>query len=153
GDLVPVFDGGDDTGGRPQGLLDGEDGHDVALIANGNDQAVDDGQGEGHGEAEARALPELAFDSDAAAQLLDLAPDYVHADAAAGNVGDLFRGREAGLENEVVNLLVGEGGAMRDDTLLDGLGEDAIAVHPGTVVGDLDDHVAGVMRSAQFDSR
>ena len=47
-------------------------------------------------------------DLDAAAELFDVAAHHVHADAAARDIGDLRRGAETGLEDEVVDFVVGE---------------------------------------------
>ena len=67
-------------------------------------------------------LPGFGCDLDAAAQRLDVAADDVHADAAAGDLGDLLGGREARLEDQRVDL-VGRGRcARRDQAALDGRG-------------------------------
>ena len=41
---------------------------------------------------------------DGAADLVDIVAHHVHADAAAGDAGDLGGGREAGREDELVDL-------------------------------------------------
>ena len=44
--------------------------------------------------------PSARLQLDRAADLLDVGPHHVHADAAAGDAGHLFGGREAGREDE-----------------------------------------------------
>ena len=77
---------------------------------------------------------------DGAADQLDVGAHDVHADAAAGDVGDL-RGRgEARLEDEprdassVMSIEFGR----RDETPLQRLGRDAGDIESAPVVGDLD---------------
>ena len=45
---------------------------------------------------------------DGAADLVDIVAHHVHADAAAGNAGDLGGGGEAGREDEFVDLRFGQ---------------------------------------------
>src|SRR3546814_6430804 len=57
-------------------------------------------------------LGAAAFDRrqlDGAADLLDVGAHHVHADAAAGNRGPRRRRREAGLEDELLDLLLAHG--------------------------------------------
>ena len=49
--------------------------------------------------------PRVGVDVDPAAQRLDVAAHDVHADAAAGDVGDLLGGREARLEDQLMDVV------------------------------------------------
>ncbi len=80
-------------------------------------------------------LPRPRADGDAAAQRLDGAPDHVHADAAPGDVRNWLGGREARQEDQIVDLLVGQGCVGRDQPF-DADGDDAVAVDAAAVVGD-----------------
>ena len=63
--------------------------------ADADQQPVDNGQSQGEAERDREALSRFAGDVDGAAQRLDASPDYVHAYAPAGYVGDLPGGGEA----------------------------------------------------------
>ena len=93
----------------------------------------------------------LAGDGHAAAQRGDVALDDVHADAAAGQVGDLVGGGEARLEDEAEDLAVGQRAAGFDQAALDCLGQDLVALQAAAVVADLDDDAAGVVVGVQRD--
>src|SRR5690606_18091617 len=87
---------------------------------------------------------------DFTAQGLDVPAHHVHAHAAAGQVGDLVGGGEAGLEDQVPDL--GVGGVVRHlQAALDGLAEDPRAVQAAAVVGHLDHDVPALVRSGQGD--
>ena len=58
--------------------------------------------------------------------VLDVAADNIHADAAAGNVGDFFGGRKAGQENKIVDLIVAQNGISADQSPLPRLLEHAL---------------------------
>ena len=72
-----------------------------ALAAAGDHQRGNDGQGEGNLDLQQRALARGALEIDHAADLLDVGLHHVHADAAAGDVGDLLGGGEARQEDQV----------------------------------------------------
>jgi hypothetical protein len=84
-------------------------------------------------------------DRDTTAERLDRALDHVHADATAGNVGDLVGGRETGREDQVVDFFVGQVGIGGDQFVVDGLLLDALAVDTGAVVDQFDDDTARTM--------
>ena len=52
--------------------------------------------------------PRSDFSDNAAAEVLNVAANDVHADAAARNVGNLLRGGKARQEYEIVDLVLGE---------------------------------------------
>jgi hypothetical protein len=77
--------------------------------------------------------PRLAGHVDRAAQALDALPHHVHAHAAAGDIGDLLCGREAGLKDQREGLGFAQLRVGRDQPPLDGalahrLGVDSAAV-------------------------
>ena len=86
-------------------------------------------------------------DRDAAAERSDVAAHDVHADPAPRKIGDFLGGREARFEDEAPHLLVGHRLVGRHAELAR-LGEDALAVEPAPVVGDLDDHAAAAVGGA-----
>jgi hypothetical protein len=77
-----------------------------------------------------------------AAQALDGALDHVHADAAARQVGDRRRGREARREDQLQQFVIAQHLARLDQALGLGLGADPGAVDAAAVVADGDDHLA-----------
>ena len=90
---------------------------------------------------------------DRAADLLDIAAHDVHADAAAGNAGDLRGGGKAGREDEIANFAVGLGRhlGLAGKTALDRLGADAREIEAAAVVGDLDDDVTALVAGGEPD--
>src|SRR5690606_4767176 len=77
-------------------------------------------------------------DVERAAELADFARDHVHAHAAAGQAADLVGGGEAGLEDQAVELAVGEHRVLADQAALDAAAADRLAVEAGAIVGDLE---------------
>ncbi len=69
-----------------------------------DDQRRDDGERQRNLDGEARAFARHRLHVDRAADLVDVGAHHVHADAAAGDVGDLGCGREARREDELVDL-------------------------------------------------
>jgi hypothetical protein len=86
-----------------------------------------------------------------AADFFDVGLDDVHADAAAGDVGDFFGSREAGEEDEVDAFAFAHtrGLFRRDQAFFDGLAADLIGVEPAAIVGDLDDDLTAFVIRAQ----
>ena len=84
----------------------------VAVAAAGDGQGRDDGQGQRDLHLDGGAPPGPALDVDRAADLLDVGPHHVHADAAAGELRHLVRGREAGQEDQVDQLAVAQAGGL-----------------------------------------
>ena len=71
---------------------------------------------------------------DRAAHALDGALDHVHADAAAGQRRDVCAVEKPGMEQELVDFVIGQHGAGRDQALLFRLGADARGVEAAAVV-------------------
>ena len=108
------------------------------------DQRRDDGEGQRNFDREGRAGADRGFEVDGAADRVDIGLDDVHADAAAGDAGDGIGGREAGAEDEFVDLRVGHSVeiGLAGEPGLGGLAADPVGVETAPVIGDLDDDVA-----------
>ena len=118
-----------------------------------DDQGGNDRQGERDLDDEFGSLAGHAAQFDGAADLFDVGSDDVEADAAAGNVGDRFRGREARAEDVLLNLLLGHRGelglgreAVRENLLANAVGGNAAAI-----IADLDHDVAADMMRMERD--
>ena len=83
--------------------------------------------------------PGLRLHVQRAAELLDLAGDHVHADAAARQRAHRARGRETGLEHELHDVFVGQLLIGAHQAQRDALVADRLEIHAGAVVGNLDD--------------
>src|SRR5690606_23589796 len=75
-----------------------------------------------------------------AAKLAYLAGDHVHAVATAGQPVDLGGGGEAGLQDQGVELGIGQYGAGPEQAAGLAAAANRRAVQPAAVVTDLDDH-------------
>ena len=140
--------------GRPEHLAHSEKRHDVTLLPHSHHQAVDDGERQRQLQQKGGAAPSRRADLDAAAQFLDVPAHHIHSDTAPGNVGYLRRGAEAGLEDQVVDFVVAT------DRLPKRSGPSArpfrrifVTVQAAAVVGDFDDHLAGLVVRLQEQSR
>ena len=78
-------------------------------------------------------------------KVVDVAPHDIHTDSASGHVADGFRRGEAGLEDQIVDLVVGEFGVGRHEAALPRPVENAGLVESGAVVLDLDDDAAALV--------
>ena len=84
-------------------------------------------------------------DLDPSAKLLDVASHHVHAYSASQNAGDLGGGAEARMEDEIVDLRIREPLLGGDQPGAQSLLEDPVAVEAPPVIGDLHDHLPGLM--------
>ncbi len=109
-----------------------------------DDQRLGDCQREGQTQREGGALPALGGDGQRATQFRHLIGHHVHADAAAGSLGELVCGAEARAQDELHGLLVRQRGLLADEAELDGLPPDREHVEPATVVGDVDDDLGAL---------
>src|SRR6185369_14545009 len=108
-------------------------------------QPVDNRQSQGEAERDREALSRLTGDVDGSAQSLDASPDYVHAYAPSGYVGDLPGGRETGGQNEGEDLGLGKPGCGVDQALFDGAGAHGLHIQTPSVVTYANEYVgAGV---------
>ena len=121
----------------------------VDRVAGLHQQRGQDGQRQRHADDEAAAAAHVGVDGDLPAELADARLHHVHADAAAGDVGDFGLGGEAGQEDQLQALVVGQagGGFGIDQALLQRLDAQAFRIDAGAVVADLDgDEVAFLLR-------
>ena len=136
---------------EPDQLQQADLGDGVAVAAAGDGQRRDDGQRQRDLHLDGGARARAALDRHRAADLLDVGPHHVHADAAAGEVRHLVRRREAGQEDQVDQLALAQAvGLLGGDELgLDRLVADALRVDAAAVVGDLDDDLAALVEGVQ----
>src|SRR5579871_6939556 len=80
--------------------------------------------------------------------------DDVHANAAAGDLGDLLGGAEAGAEDEIESLGFGETRGLfgSRQPKFDGLGADFLRVDAAAIVGDFDDNLVAVVVRVEADA-
>src|ERR1043166_1209244 len=99
----------------------------------------------------ARTVAGIRPHVDGAADLLDIAADDVHADAAARDAGHRRGGGKTWSEDEIVEVGLGFGRyfGFDDETSLECLGIDARSIEAAAVVGDFDHDVTALPRSAQ----
>ena len=114
-------------------LLDEHGRQRVHALGDGDQHDLRDGERQRQVDREARATARRAIDRDAAAELLRLGPDDVHADAAARELGDLGRRRETRMEDQLRGLRVGDAGGA-DQPELATLHTDAVEVETRAVV-------------------
>ena len=129
-------------------LRDGE-----TLFVAADDQGRNDRQGQRDLDLEMAALAARRGDIDDAANLFDIIAHHIHADTAAGQIGD-FRGRgKSWREDKAMDLLLGHRGElfMGGETLFERLFTDAGGVQPHAVIGDGDDDMATFMEGLQRD--
>ena len=97
------------------------------------------------------ALAELAGHLDLAAQLLHITAHDVHSNAAARHVGGLFRRGEAGHEDQLMHLFVGQHIIRADEAARAGLRQDAVLVQAVAVIADLHSDVSAAMAGIEVD--
>ncbi len=137
--------------GGAEGFADGKGGDDVSLLANADDEAVDDSEGEGEENAEFAALVRGGLDLDFPGKFFDVPAHDVHADASSREIGDDAGGGETGGEDEVEDFGVGELRVGGDDSFFDGFADDAFFVEACAVVDDFDNDVAALVEGIEVD--
>jgi hypothetical protein len=82
---------------------------------------------------------------------VDIGLDDVHADAAAGDVGDFFGGGKSGKKNQVHAFALAHARSLlrRDQSLFDCFAANSVAVETAAVVGNLDDDLPAFVIRAQ----
>src|SRR6185503_6855545 len=124
---------------------------DVGLGTHGHRHGLHDRERQWHADGDRGAGAFARMQSHfPAAQHLDVPAHHVHADAAAGDVGDRFGGGKTRLENELPYLLVVRV-RIDADAALGGALEDAFAVQSLAVVAHLDHDAAALLAGAQPD--
>jgi len=123
----------------------------VAVPGTGDDQRGDNRKRQRNLHTNGAALPGRRLHVDSAANLFDVGLDHVHADAAAGNVGNLLSGGESREENEVVGFAVRQarGLVWAQETAFDSLLLDAIAIQSTAIVADFNIDLAALVEGAQ----
>ena len=95
-----------------ENAVDPVQGEGIRLAGDLHEQGTDDRHGDRQLEHEPRPLAGPAGDPDRAPHRVHHALDHVEPDAPAGDLGDLFLGREAGQEEEVEQLGLAEPAAI-----------------------------------------
>ena len=126
------------------------EGDDVVGRADAHQKTIDDGQSERQPDLDPGAEAGFAVEFDTATQGLDVAFDHIHAHPAAGEIGDGLRRGEAGFEDELVDLLIRQGGIGGDQAAFLRLLQDPGLVEAGAIVLNFDDDAAGVMVGVEF---
>ncbi len=123
----------------------------VDVFAGLHQQRRQDRQGERYADHETAAAAQFRLDLDLPAQLTDARLHHVHADAAAGNVGDLLLGREPWQEHQVQAFLAAQaGGGFRiDQALLARLGAQFFRIDAGAIVLHFDADVVAFLLCRQ----
>src|SRR5262249_4105864 len=129
-------------------------GNGVAVAGAGHGQGRNDRQRQRDLHADGRAASRPAFDRHRTADLLDVRPHHIHADAAAGKLRYLVGRGEAGKEDEVQKLAVVQPARLFGcyQPRLDRLGANALRVDAAAVVGDLDDDLAALVEGVERDA-
>ena len=138
-------------GRRTQAFDDRRHRHHVGLAADPDDHAVHHRERQRQGELDRHAAAALRLERYAAAEVLNIAANDVHADAAAGNVGDLFGGGESGQENQIVDLVFGEHASRLTNPWSRAFFEDALGIDARAVVADFNDDAAAAMFGGKAD--
>ncbi len=108
----------------------------VELLVGAHDECVTDRERQRQAHREHRALAGLALHVQCAAQALDLGCNHVHADAAAGLLGDRTRGGEPRLEDELHRILIAQGLPGRDEAERLTFVADRLQIHAAAVIGE-----------------
>ena len=126
---------------------DGRLGKCETLACDLNDECGGDRKRERDTEREAAALALHGRERDRTTNAFDIRAHDVHADAAAGDVRDDLGRREAGLEDEAIDLFLAHGAQvlLGSETLRNHLLLDALDVEALAVVGDVDGDLACFM--------
>src|SRR5258708_19388902 len=83
------------------------------------------------------------------AKPLDLAPDDVHSNAPAANLGDLIGCREAGLEYEMEDFVLARGLTLQYLAFFPGLAQNFPGIESAAIVGDRHDDMPGLVRGPE----
>jgi hypothetical protein len=123
----------------------------IAIAAAGDDERGNDRQRQRNFHAHGGAGAGFRLHVDGAADFFDVGFDDVHADAASGNVGHFFGGRESGKENQIYAFALAHARRLlrRDQAFFDSLAANSVAVEAAAVVGNLDDDLAAFVVRAQ----
>src|ERR1022692_50463 len=135
--------------GRLHGLDDGHQRRDVDLLADTQDLALQNGQGQGQADSDRAAEAFGAEYLYVTAEIVDVAPDDVHADSAARHVANLVGRRKSGDEDQIVDLLVGQNLVFLDQAAFARFREYPRLVEACAVILDLDDDAAALVEGVE----
>src|SRR5262249_30454534 len=132
-------------------LVDVIQGDRIDLVVDPHQQAGHDRQRQGEADDEGGPLTGHAPDVDGPAEVLDPALDDVHADAAAGDLGDGLGGAQARVPDVADQLAVGQLAGLGgiDQPLGDDLAADALTVDTPAVIADGDHHAVAAVRGQE----
>ena len=136
---------------HPHQPFDGVQRHRVLLVGALHHQCTVHRDAERQADLEVHALPRDGVDAHGAAQLPHLFVNHVHAHAAPGNLGDLFRRGKARLEDELQHVAITDRHVRLQQATLDRLAPYCLERHPCTVVTHIEDDVAAFMGQLQSD--
>src|SRR5208337_4274968 len=123
------------------------EGHGKKAAAHAEEQGLNAGECERNAQLDAGALAQGAGDVDGALEAVEDGAHNVHADAAAGDFGDLGSGAETGLENEIEDVLRVEALSVFgfQQAVVNGLVANEVEIDAAAIVADFDDHLCALM--------
>ena len=130
------------VGADPDNTLDGVQRDRVEILAGGHHQRPVDGNRERQANRKGGSAANGGIDVEAAAKLFDLAGNDVHAHAAAGNLGHLLGGGEAGLQDKLQDFPLGQILVFPQHALTDRLVANDRRGNAGAIVDHPQDNVA-----------
>ena len=127
--------------------------HAKHTLVNTEEHAAGDCQRQRQTDREAGDLSASRVDFDRPVEADDLGADDIHADAAAGDVGNLGGGAEAGLPDQLVEFAFGQGfgSRLREQAAFHGRLPHPLTVDAAAIVFDGDKHVVAAMGGGQPD--
>jgi len=132
--------------------FDSGQGQGIGFVAHAHDQRLADCQGERQADGEARTLARGRVDEQATAELFDFGGDDVHADSASRRLRDMPGRAEAGFQNQLHGLFVGELCLRIRQSQGHGLFANQPHADPGAVIGDHDHHLRSVALQTDRDA-
>ena len=116
-----------------------------------NTKTVDDGQRQWQPQAKRGACPWLAFDTDLSTQGLQIAFDHVQTDTTARDIADAGCRRKTGLKQKLEYLLFAQCAILLEHAQGLRLGQYLVAIDAATIVTDLHDNGASIVKRVQGD--
>jgi hypothetical protein len=102
---VPIRLWMSDAGGRRHSTIRPHR-HDVGLLTDPDDHSVHDRKRQRQRQLNCHAAPAIRLQRNTAADILDVAPNDIHSDAASGNVRDLLGSGKSRQKNQIVDLFL-----------------------------------------------
>jgi len=136
---------------NPDDDLGGTVGNGIDVVRDLHQQRLGNGQREGQADDEAAAATVLGHDLQGTTQLLDFAHHGVHAHTASRHLGHFRSGGETRLQDELVERVLLDLGALFEQAILYRLPADGRGVQAGTIVRYGEHHLAAFTRQHQGD--